>query len=132
MNFAEFSGFAGEYAGDDYIRWNHDLRAIEKMITLLNKDGKVIITVPAGQPILSGDINPGNKMPFLRRYDDMRIKLIEQMVNKNGMKIENTFFYSENFNDWFESDSVITTPQYSQANNPYTPNMIWAFTLKQK
>ena len=33
---------------------------------------------------------------------------------------------------WFESDIVITTPQYSQANNPYTPNMIWAFTLKQK
>jgi hypothetical protein len=132
MNFAEFSGFAGEYAGDDYIRWNHDLRAIEKMITLLNKDGKIIITVPAGQPILSGDINPGNKMPFLRRYDEMRIKLIEQLINKNGMKIENTFFYSENFNDWFESDMVITTPQYSQNNNPYTPNMIWAFTLKQK
>jgi hypothetical protein len=132
MNFAEFSGFAGEYAGDDYIRWNHDLRAIEKMITLLNKDGKIIITVPAGQPILSGDINPGNKMPFLRRYDEMRIKLIEQLVNKNGMKIENTFFYSENFNDWFESDMIITSPQYAQANNPYTPNMIWAFTLKQK
>ena len=62
----------------------------------------------------------------------MRIKLIEQLINKNGMKIENTFFYSENFNDWFESDIVITTPQYSQNNNPYTPNMIWAFTLKQK
>ena len=37
----------------DYIRWNHDLRAIEKMIKLLSKDGKIIITVPAGQPILS-------------------------------------------------------------------------------
>jgi hypothetical protein len=132
MNFAEFSGFAGEYAGDDYIRWNHDLRAIEKMITVLNKDGKIIITVPAGQPILSGDINPGNKMPFLRRYDEMRINLIMDLANKNGMSIENTFFYSENFNDWFESDKVITTPQYSQANNPYTPNMIWAFTMKHK
>ena len=132
MNFAEFSGFAGEYAGDDYIRWNHDLRAIEKMITVLNKDGKIIITVPAGQPILSGDINPGNKMPFLRRYDEMRINLIIDLANKNGMSIENTFFYSENFNDWFESDKVITTPQYSQANNPYTPNMIWAFTMKHK
>jgi hypothetical protein len=132
MNFAEFSGFAGEYAGDDYIRWNHDLRAIEKMITVLNKDGKIIITVPAGQPILSGDINPGNKMPFLRRYDEMRINLIMDLANKNGMEIQNTFFYSENFNDWFESDKVITTPQYSQANNPYTPNMIWAFTMKHK
>jgi hypothetical protein len=131
MNFAEFSGFAGEYAGDDYIRWNHDLRAIEKMITLLKESGKIIITVPAGQPVLSGDINPGNKMPFLRRYDEMRIKLIEDLINKNTMKIENTFFYSENFNDWFESDISITSPQYSQANNPYTPNMIWAFTIKK-
>ena len=134
MNFAEFSGFAGEYAGDDYIRWNHDLRAIEKMITVLKKDesSKIIITVPAGQPILSGDINPGNKMPFLRRYDEMRINLIMDLANKHGMEIQNTFFYSENFNDWFESDKVITTPQYSQANNPYTPNMIWAFTMKHK
>jgi hypothetical protein len=132
MNFAEFSGFAGEYAGDDYIRWNHDLRAIEKMITLLNKDGKIIITVPAGQPILSGDINPGNKMPFLRRYDEMRIKVIEGIAAKHNMVIENTFFYSENFDDWFESDISITSPKYSQANNPYTPNMIWAFTLKQQ
>jgi hypothetical protein len=108
------------------------LRAIEKMIKVLNKDGKIIITVPAGQPILSGDINPGNKMPFLRRYDEMRINLIMDLANKNGMEIQNTFFYSENFNDWFESDKVITTPQYSQANNPYTPNMIWAFTMKHK
>jgi hypothetical protein len=134
MNFAEFSGFAGEYAGDDYIRWNHDLRAIEKMITLLkkNENSKIIITVPAGQPIMTGDINPGNKMPFLRRYDDVRIKLIMDLANKNNMHIDNTFFYSENFNDWFESDMSIASGQYSQANNPYTPNMIWAFTLKQK
>jgi hypothetical protein len=90
MNFAEFSGFAGEYAGDDYIRWNHDLRAIEKMITLLSKDGKIIITVPAGQPILSGDINPGNKMPFLRRYDEMRIKLIEK-ATKPKLRADKTY-----------------------------------------
>lgn len=134
MNFAEFSGFAGEYAGDDYIRWNHDLRAIEKMIKLLKKDSKskIIITVPAGQPIMSGDINPGNKMPFLRRYDVERIKLIEQIAHKNNMSIENTFYYSENFNDWYESDISITEPKYSQAHNPYTPNMIWAFTMKTK
>ena len=62
----------------------------------------------------------------------MRINLIMDLAGKNGMKIENTFFYSENFNDWFESDISITSPQYSQANNPYTPNMIWAFTMKQK
>lgn len=134
MNFNEFSGFAGEYAGDDYIRWNHDLRAIEKMIKVLDKSerSKIIITVPAGQPIMAGDINPGNKMPFLRRYDQVRIGIIEDLVRKNGMEIQNTFFYSENYNDWFESDVSITSPQYYPACNPYTPNIIWAFTLKTK
>jgi len=131
MNFAEFSGFAGDYAGDDYIRWNHDLRAVEKMIGLLkdNKEAKIIITVPAGQPILSGDINPGNKMPFLRRYDHMRIELVKDIVQKHNLAITNTFYYSENFQDWFESDISITTPNYTQANNPYSPNIIWAFTI---
>lgn len=132
MNFAEFSGFSGEYAGDDYIRWNHDLRAIEKMIRLLDtdKDSKVIITVPGGAPILMGDINPGNKMPFLRRYDYTRIQLVSEVINKNKMTISNTFYYSENFNDWYETDISITSPTYLQSNNPYTPNIIWAFTLK--
>lgn len=132
MNFAEFSGFAGEYAGDDYIRWNHDLRAIEKMITLISKspNSKIIITVPAGQPILSGDINPGNKMPFLRRYDSTRINTIEQIVKKHKMNVVNTYYYSDNFNDWYESDISITEPNYAQASNPYSPNIIWAFTIK--
>jgi hypothetical protein len=131
MNFAEFSGFAGEYSGDDYIRWNHDLRAIEKMIKLLkkNNNSKIIITVPAGQPILSGDINPGNKMPFLRRYDQTRIQVIEDIVKKHKMKLLNTFYYSENFNDWYETNITVTGPNYTQANNPYSPNIIWAFTI---
>jgi hypothetical protein len=133
MNFAEFHGFSGVLAGDDYIRWNHDLRAIQKMVKLLsdNPNAKVIITVPAGQPILTGDINPGNKMPFLRRYDSVRISLIKEMLESMNLILSNTFFYSENFNDWFESDISITEPKYSQANNPYTPNMIWAFTIKK-
>lgn len=131
MNFAEFSGFAGEFAGNDYIRWNHDLRAIEKMITLLKKnaDSKIIITVPAGQPILSGDINPGNKMPFLRRYDDTRINIIEGIVQKHNLNIASTYYYSENFNDWFESEISICSPSYAHASNPYSPNIIWAFTV---
>lgn len=134
MNFAEFSGFAGEYAGDDYIRWNHDLRAIEKMIKVLKKDpkSKIIITVPGGQPILSGDINPGNKMPFLRRYDEQRIRLIGDVVSKNNLSIDSKFFYSENFNDWFEGDISLTSEKYSHINNPYSPNIIWAFTIKIK
>jgi len=134
MNFAEFSGFSGEYAGDDFIRWNHDLRAIEKMITLLDDsdDAKIIITVPAGQPIMSGDINPGNKMPFLRRYDFDRIQLIEQIAIKNNCNIQNTFYFSENFNDWFETAIEATTMQYASSNNPYSPNLIWAFTIQKK
>jgi hypothetical protein len=131
MNFAEFSGFAGEYAGNDYIRWNHDLRAIEKMITLVKKSpsSRIIITVPGGQPILSGDINPGNKMPFLRRYDSIRIQSVEEIVKKHKMNITNTYYYSDNFTDWYESDISVTEPKYAQANNPYSPNIIWAFTI---
>jgi hypothetical protein len=133
MNFAEFHGFSGPLAGDDYIRWNHDLRAIQKMVTLLSNNpyAKIIITVPAGQPILTGDINMGNKMPFLRRYDILRINLIKEMLDSMKVNLNNTFFYSENFNDWFESDISITEPKYSHVNNAYTPNMIWAFTIKK-
>jgi hypothetical protein len=133
MNFAEFSGFGGEYAGDDFIRWNHDLRAIEKMITLLDNapKSKIIITIPAGQPIMSGDINPGNQMPFLRRYDFNRIQLITQLVTKNNCNIKNTFYFSEDFNNWFETSIESTTPEYASTNNPYSPNLIWAFILQK-
>ena len=133
MNFAEFHGFSGALAGDDYIRWNHDLRAIQKMVTLLsdNSNAKIIITVPGGQPVLTGDINPGNKMPFLRRYDILRIKLIEEMLGSMKVNLKNTFYYSKDFVEWFESDISITDPQYFHANNPYTPNVIWAFTISK-
>ena len=133
MNFEEFHGFSGPLAGDDYVRWNHDLRAIQKMIALLssNPDAKIIITVPAGQPILSGDLNPGNRMPMLRRYDYGRIQLVEEMLKSMSMTISNTFYCSENFNDWYETDIQITHPQYYQAANPYSPNIIWAFTINK-
>jgi hypothetical protein len=133
MNFAEFHGFSGALAGDDYIRWNHDLRAIQKMVTLLsdNPNAKIIITVPGGQPVLTGDINPGNKMPFLRRYDILRIKLIEEMLNSMKVNLKNTFYYSRDFVEWFESDISITDPEYFHANNPYSPNVIWAFTISK-
>lgn len=134
MNFAEFSGFSGVLAGDDYIRWNHDLRAIEKMIKLLSddEDAKIIITVPAGQPICSGDLNPGNRMPFLRRYDVARIDLIEQLVKYLNVDMKSTYYYSENFTDWYETDSSITRPESFSATNPFSPNAIWAFTITKK
>lgn len=131
MNFSEFHGFSGELASDDYIRWNHDLRAIQKMIKLLSDNplAKIIITVPAGQPILSGDINMGNKMPFLRRYDFIRISLIKELINSMNAKITDKLFCTENFTEWFESDISITEGKYIFANNFSTPNMIWAFTI---
>ncbi len=131
MNFAEFHGFSGTSAMDDYIRWNHDLRALQKMITLLHKNpkSKIIITVPAGQPIMMGDMNDNNKMPMLRRYDTNRIRHIHKMLDSLNVKIEETFYYSENFNDWYETDISITDIKYFRIHNPYTPNMIWAFTI---
>lgn len=134
MNFAEFSGFSGALAGDDYIRWNHDLRALEKMIKLLSDDkkSKIIITVPAGQPICSGDLNPGNGMPFLRRYDIMRINLIEQFLKHLNVDIVSKYYYSENFTDWYEADSDITKPEKIHSTNPFSPNIIWAFTITKR
>jgi hypothetical protein len=131
MNYAEFHGFSGGLAGDDYIRWNHDLRGIQKMITLLNKNktAKIIITVPCGQPIFSGDLNQNNKMPMLRRYDEVRINLIKQMVSELNMQLDEVFYVSEDFTTWYETDYHVSTPQYFQLQNPYSPNAIWAFTI---
>lgn len=131
MNYAEFHSFSGEFAGNDYIRWNHDLRGIRKMIKLLNtnSNAKIIITVPCGQPIYSGDLNPNNKMPMLRRYDEVRINLIKQMVSELNMKLEEKFYVTEDFNTWYETDYLVSSPQYNQIQNPYSPNAIWAFTL---
>lgn len=137
MNFAEFHGFSGALAGDDYIRWNHDLRAIQKMIALLNDNpkSKIIITVPAGSPILSGDVNiekTGNKMPMLRRYDWVRIELIKDMIKDACINIEEKYYYSADFVEWYEGDESITNLEYVHLQNPHTPNMIWAFTLNKK
>lgn len=131
MNYAEFQGFSGALAGDDYIRWNHDLRGINKMIRLLkkNKEAKIIITVPCGQPIFSGDLNPNNKMPMLRRYDDVRIHLIKRMVTESNMKLEEVFYITQDFNTWYESDHLVSTQQFFHLQNPYSPNAIWAFTI---
>lgn len=131
MNFSEQSMFDGELAEDDYIRWNHDLRALNKMMSLL-KDGsesKIIVTVPAGQPILSGDIDINNDMPFIRRYDTRRIKIIERLVNEFGKNINNEFFFSKDFVEWFEADESVTHPNALSYNNPHSPNICWAFTI---
>ena len=81
------------------------------MIVLLKQHeaSKIIITVPCGPPILYGDVDHStNNLPFLRRYDIHRIKLIDSLVKSKGMKLENRFFYSKNFKDWQETDISIT------------------------
>lgn len=128
MNFSEQPMFGGDLAQDDYIRWNHDLRAVRKMIDLVNEGGKIIITVPAGPPIMSGDVDTANDMPFLRRYDYRRIKIIEQLVQDTGRTIESDYFYSDDFVQWYEADESVTRPEF-QRNNPYSPNICWAFVI---
>jgi len=129
MNFAQHSMFDGELAEDDYIRWNHDLRAVKKMMGLLNNGGKIIITVPGGEPIMSGDVDVANDMPFLRRYDIRRIKIIEKMVEERGMNITSEYFFSQDFEQWYEADESITQPDKVSYNNPYSPNICWAFVI---
>ena len=137
MNFSDFSGFSGALAGDDYVRWNHDLRALKKMILLLkNKPtSKIIITVPAGAPVLSGDTTfgqvDGNLMPKLRRYDNFRIDMIKKIIDEDDIinNFEDKYYYSENFVEWFESDATMLNPKHLHLQNSYSPNMIWAFTL---
>ena len=101
------------------------------MIKLLNKNprAKIIITVPCGPPILGGDLNHSNKMPMLRRYDDTRINLIKQMISETNMQLHEKFYITEDFTTWYETDSSISTQQFFQMQNPYTPNAIWAFTI---
>jgi hypothetical protein len=129
MNFSEVAGFSGSNRSD-YIRWNHDIRAIEKMIKYLVDDkSKVIITVPVGSPVMHGDVNENNLMPFLRRYDLNRIKMIRKFVGELGYRMEEEFYYSDNFNDWYSTDESISSIKYNTSNNAFTPNIIWAFTI---
>lgn len=135
MNFQQFSGFDDALAGDDYIRWNHDLRAIKKMVKLLsdNPNSKIIITVPAGPPVLSGDLNyeeeDMNLMPKLRRYDMYRIPMIKTMLMEDGLNLSERFYYSKDMDYWYETDMSITHAKHTSAHNPITPNAIWAFTI---
>jgi hypothetical protein len=139
MNFAEFSGFDDFVDGDDYIRWNHDLRAIRKMIKLLSKNpkSKIIITVPAGPPIMQGDINfLGNLMPSLRRYDKHRIEFINKMVKSidGNLDIDQHFYVTSDYHKWYETDIIITSRYNGKGDfmpNPTSHNIIWAFTIEK-
>jgi hypothetical protein len=133
MNYYEYPGFEEVISGDDYIRWNHDLRAIKKMIALLKegRNSKIIITVPIGQPINIGDINDSNKMPFCRRYEISRINYICEMVKSMKMNIENKYYYSPDFENWYDLDSRTMHANNYGHISPNSSNGIWAFTIKK-
>lgn len=128
MNFAEHNSFDRlDIHGDDAIRWDHDLRGLNKM---MNDGQTVIVTVPIGPPISYGDINTTNNMPMLRRYDESRINLIERLSIENEFDIDSSYFFSQDFTTWYEAEKEISNSKNFHLQNPYTPNSIWAFTLE--
>jgi hypothetical protein len=132
MNFSKKPMFTDTTVmDDDIIKWNYDLKAITKMIDLMKDTGKIIITVPCGNPIFSGDCDSDTTLPFLRRYDYLRIQKIKELITKFNCKLTETFYYSDNFVDWFESEIDISHPQNSKMHNPHSPNVIWAFTIQK-
>ena len=132
MNFSKKPMFTDStVTDDDIIKWNCDLKAIMKMIKLMSDKAKIIITVPCGNPIFSGDCDEDTTLPFLRRYDFLRIQKIKTLVNNCGCKLKETFYYSENFTEWFETEINVSHLQNSKMHNPFTPNVIWAFTIEK-
>ena len=117
---------------DHVIKWNYDMKAIDKMVKLLAPTGKIIITVPCGNPVLSGDCDPVTTMPFLRRYDYLRIGKIKELIENLKCKLTESFYYSQNFVDWMEAEIEISHPQNIGLHNPFSPNVIWAFTITKQ
>lgn len=133
MNFHDkkmFSSKNDDY-DDDVIKWNYDIKALLKMINLLSNHStaKIIITVPCGPPIFTGDTSTETTLPFLRRYDSLRIEKIKTLTSGMGLKLMEKYYISEDFSNWFQCGSEVSRPTYFQRQNPFSPNSIWAFTL---
>lgn len=127
-----FSGnhMAGGLCEEDQCRWNHDIRGITKACKLLkNHNSKLMITLPAG-PYMNYETTGE---PFLRSYDKRRQNIIKNVVLQNGYYIsDEKFYYSSNFSEWYESDDAINDPKNYNLYNVYTPNVIWAITIKNR
>ena len=115
---------------DDKCYWNHDVRGINKACKLLkDKDSKLMITLPAG-PYMNYE---KSGEPFLRYYNKQRQNIIKNECEINGYTIINEkFYYSEDFQNWQEVEDIINNPEYYQLYNPWSPNVIWAFTIQKK
>jgi hypothetical protein len=114
---------------DDKCYWNHDIRGINKACKLLkDQDSKLIITLPAG-PYMNYE---ESGEPFLRYYNSQRQAIIKNECQKNGFYFsDEKFCYSEDFYNWNEVGPEINNPQYYQVYNPYSPNVIWSFTIQK-
>lgn len=121
---------ANGLAEDDKCYWNHDLRGINKACKLLkDTDSKLIITLPAG-PYMNYETSGE---PFLRYYNTQRQNIIKSECERHGYKVtDEKFYYSQNFADWELTSPEINNPEYYQVYNPWTPNVIWGFTIKKQ
>ena len=115
---------------NDTCRWNHDIRGIIKACKLLkNADSKLIVTVPAG-PFMNYE--PTGE-PLLRSYDSHRQSIVKAEISNHGFEVTHEeFFFSENFTDWRSVGPEVNSPANYRYHNPFTPNVIWAFTVKPK
>lgn len=120
---------ASGLAEDDTCKWNHDITGINKACKLLNnKKSKLMITLPAG-PYMNYETSGE---PFLRYYTSQRQSIIKNQLALNGYYISNeTFYLTQDFINWNEVGSEINDVQYYSYYNPYTPNVIWSFTIQQ-
>lgn len=121
---------ANGLAEDDKCYWNHDLRGINKACKLLKDvDSKLMITLPAG-PYMNYETSGE---PFLRYYNYQRQDLIKAECERNGYKVtDEKFYYSEDFANWELANPEINNPSYYQVYNPWTPNVIWGFTIQKQ
>tara|TARA_R110002074_G_C12341387_1_gene648820 strand:+ start:123 stop:809 length:687 start_codon:yes stop_codon:yes gene_type:complete len=115
---------------EDMVLWNHDIQGILKSCRLLkNSDSKVIITLPVG-----GYMNYHESgYPMLRYYDIQRMEIIGKKLEENGYKFTEKFYYSPDFNSWYDVPGREDLKQimYTRCMH-HTPNIIWGLTIQKK
>ena len=115
---------------NDECLWNHDIRGINKACNLLkDSESKLIITLPAGPYMNYEDTGE----PFLRYYDWKRQNIIKTEINSRGFYIyDEKYYHSTDYENWNETDFSINDPKNYNKYSTYSPNVIWAFTIKKK
>ena len=126
-----FSGnrMANGIIESDGCKWNHDIRGITKACRLLrDQHSKLIITLPAG-PYMNYE---KSGEPFLRSYDYLRQNIVKNAILQEGCVLhDEKFYFSEDVSNWEVVGAGINDPLNYSKFNPFTPNVIWAFTIKK-